>query len=364
MSIPATHRRSLRHRGFSLLVCLVAAGGFAPIGRATNVSVCVSTAAAFQQALTDASDGGVNAGYDVEINVVQGTYKTGAATANGPFRYHSTAATGDILIFGGWSDGCQDYLNDARLTILDGQHATQVLNVQNPTAIAWVEGFTIQNGESATAGGGAAINTETSGGLAALRFSIVRNNHTSSIGGGFAIDGAGSQVSVDGNLVVHNAADGGFGAGFLHSRSGNEVFVTFNTMYKNTTTVSGGTGGLSCCGTPALSPFLRGNIIWGNDNFGLDLNGTPADLEYNDHGTITGVSPVQEHGTLSTNPGFVDADNGNYRLVSGSPLLGHCPANVCGPLSYDLVGHAYPQTGFVDVGAFQDTVFGDGFDGR
>jgi hypothetical protein len=363
MSTRSNPFRAPRGQALSFVLCIVNIGGFAKDGVASNVSVCVSTAQQFQQALTDSSDGGMYAGEAVEINLEQGIYKTGAATGNGPFAYHSTAATGDIQIFGGFSAGCMDFLRDARLTVLDGQNATQVLNIQNAHALADVESLTIQNGESTVAGGGVAINTNTSGGTVLLRDAIIRNNHTSSIGGGFAIDGAGSQVDLDGNLIVHNAADGGFGAGFQYSRNGGEIFTTFNTIYQNTTTAVGGTGGLSCCGTPDVSPFLRGNIIWQNTNFGLSLNGTPAVLDYNDHGTITGVAPATEQGTLSVDPGFVDAAGGNYRLASGSPLLGYCPADICDPLSHDLIGRAYPQTGFVDIGAFEDTIFVSGFDG-
>src|ERR1700722_14102785 len=106
--------------------------------------ICVSTAAELQQALTDASDGGTYAGTDVAINIVRGTYKTGAATGNGPFSYHSTAATGSLYILGGLKTGCVESVEDAPLTVLDGNNATQGLNIQNPMADVFVQYLTIK----------------------------------------------------------------------------------------------------------------------------------------------------------------------------------------------------------------------------
>jgi hypothetical protein len=343
-----------------LMVAAVAIGAVVASGAAR--AQCVSTAAQFQQALTDASDGGVNAGQDVEIDLVQGTYKTGVATSNGPFTYHSTAATGQIIISGGWGAGCGVFLRDASLTVLDGNNANQVLRIQNATANVFMEFVTIQNGESTTAGGGLAINSGILGGDVYVYDNIIQNNHTTASGGGFSIQGAGSQVAAVGNLVVGNAADSDYGAGVEYSVGGSQAFVTFNTIYNNTTTASGGTGGLYCCGTPSNAPTFRANIFWQNTNYGLDLEGTKADVEFNDYGTITGVTP-QAANNLSVAPKFVDAANGNYRLAATSPLLADCPASICSSLRSDLAGNYYPSGGLLDIGAYEDTIFVGGFEG-
>jgi len=345
------------------LVGAVAFGLLALAGPAAAVSLCASTAQQLQNHLDAASTGGMYAGQDVEINLVRGTYKTGAATNNGPFKYTSNASAGQIILSGGWSAGCTNFVLDASKTILDGNNATQVLNIQNQHALAYVEFLTIKNGESAVAGGGVAINTDVNGGSVTLENNIIRDNHTASIGGGFAIDGAGAQVVAVGNLVTGNSADGGFGAGFEYSRNGGQIFLEHNTMSKNTTSAAGGTGGMYCCGTPSFNPEVFANIFWQNTNFGIDLQGTPASFEYNDYGTITG-NTTPDSTNLSTDPKFIDAANDDFRLASNSPLLGAYPAQTERSTDLDGNGYAYPARGYFDIGAYEDTIFTDhGFEG-
>lgn len=330
---------------------------------AAAVSLCASTAQQLQNHLDAASTGGMYAGQDVEINLVRGTYKTGSATNNGPFKYTSNANGGQIILAGGWSAGCAEFRPDASTTVLDGNNATQVLNIQNPAALVNVQFLTIRNGESTVAGGGVAINTGVSGGSVYLENNIIRDNHTTSIGGGFAIDGAGLQVSAIGNLVTGNSADGGYGAGFEYSRNGSQIFVEQNTMSRNTTSAAGGTGGLYCCGTPALSPEIYANIFWQNTNFGIDLEGTPASFEYNDYGMLTGnITPDATN--TSQDPKFIDAANGNFRLAGNSPLLGAYPAQSARSTDLDGNPYPYPALGYFDIGAYEDTIFTDhGFEG-
>jgi hypothetical protein len=157
--------------------------------------------------------------------------------------------------------------------------------------------------------------------------------------------------------VTGNSADGGWGAGFEYSRGGSEAFVQTNTMSKNTTTASGGTGGLYCCGTPGIA-LVYGNIFWQNTNFGIDMESANYDFEYNDYGSATGtLNPNSTN--VSVNPQFVDADNGDFRLASGSPVLGMYLSQ--GFPSSDLVGnpYPYPTNGYFDVGAYEDTIFTD-----
>jgi hypothetical protein len=203
-----------------------------------------------------------------------------------------------------------------------------------------------------------AINTNVTGGSVYLYDNIIQNNHTSSIGGGFAIDGAGAQVAAVGNLVVGNSADGGFGAGFEYSRSGGQIFLKQNTVSKNTTTAPGGTGGMYCCGTPTSSVEIIANIFWQNTNFAIDLEGPAPSFEFNDYGTVTGTT-TPDSSNMSVAPKFVDADNGNFRLAGDSPLLDAYPA--ASELSTDLAGdaYAYPFHGYYDIGAYEDTVFTD-----
>jgi hypothetical protein len=45
-------------------------------------------------------------------------------------------------------------------------------------------------------------------------------------------------------------------------------------------------------------------------------------------------------------------------------LLGALPVSIGGNLAFDLAGDAVPFSGFADIGAYEDTVFKDGFEGE
>jgi len=106
---------------------------------------------------------------------------------------------------------------------------------------------------------------------------------------------------------------------------------------------------------------LLGNILWQNTNVGLYLAGTAAELDFNDYGAIGGVAPFNKQGNVSTKPKFVDPANGNYHLAGDSPLLTYC-SSARPVYPFDLVGNYYPSTGFVDIGAYEETIFIDGFE--
>jgi hypothetical protein len=91
-------------------------------------------------------------------------------------------------------------------------------------------------------------------------------------------------------------------------------------------------------------------------------SGAHVVLEYNDYGTIGGVAPGGSVGNVSVNPQFVNAAGGNFRLAAGSPVIGISPRSTFG--GNDLDGNAYPIGGFLDLGAYQRTIFADGFDGE
>ena len=338
----------------SLLLCLVSPWAMA---------LCVSTSAELQQALTDYSDGGVNSGQPIEIDVVQGTYKTGNATNHLPFTYVSHAASGQLILVGGWKANCGGFSRDASLTILDGNHATQVLNINNHNNLVYIVALTIQNGETTAIGGGVSVNAGGDGAQTLLYQSIVRNNHTTNVGGGIAVYGSGdNQLVVYGDLITGNSADMGYGAGIIGGRSIRQIELQRSTIYQNTTTVSGGTGGLSCCETTSTyPPEIIGNIMLQNTNYALRLTGTPVEMDYNDYGAITGVTPDTNLHSTSADPLFVNAAQNDFHLKSGSPLLGYVGGSYSN-LGYDLEGNSIPQSGFVDGGAYEDTTFIDGFE--
>jgi hypothetical protein len=326
--------------------------------------ICAKTSAELQTALTDASDGGMNNGQDVSISIAQGTYKTGAATGNGPFHYSSTAATGALNLIGGNGLDCIGFATDPTLAVLDGNSATQVLNISNANAPVSVQFLTIQNGESTTAGGGLSVNAN-GGNAVTLTNNIIQKNHTTMQCGGFvayANTTGQALFSLDSNLIIGNSADVDIGAGLTFVSAGKAV-ITHNTIFKNTTLAASGVGGLLVSGNYSI---ISANIFWQNTNFGLDLQDNAAYsyyLYYNDYGALGGT-PTVSVGNMSVAPMFADAAADNFHLTSDSPLLGGATATQGSDVDpIDLEGNAIPGTGRVDMGAYEETAFKDGFDG-
>jgi len=351
-------------------VILLAACGSICAGQ---VNLCATTAKELQDALTAASDGGAHAGNDVAILAGPGTFKTGIATANGPFHFSSTAAAAnDLFIEGGFDASCISPSGDPTMTVLDGNSLSGVLELDGANTRIVVSGLTIRNGNSAGNGAGLAVNTNTSStGSVQIHDTIITNNQTTAQGGGMAvhIGGVHQYAEVYENLLVNNSADGGYGAGFINSNStgsGNSgVSLFHNTVYGNTTTDADGVGGFGCCGSPTDDSYIADNIFWQNTSDGLFLYGTSANLYSNDYGTLGGTAPINGNYTLtnlSMEPQFRNAAAGNFRLAGNSPLLGY--AIDCNAADMDLDGHALPTSYACDSGAYEETIFSDSLEGN
>lgn len=320
---------------------------------------CVATATQLQNALTDASDGGT---YDAEDNFIllrAGVFSTGAATGNGPFHYHGSS-TRHIDIYGGYDAGCGNTSHDARDSILDGQHATQVLNVRSASGPIDMAYFTLRNGESASAGAGLSMNAIAGDdGQVTVSSLIVRDNHSSASAGGiFMATGAGQFIAVEDSLIFGNSADSGNGAGNV--LAGGPTTIANNTITQNTTSLGGGTGGLHFSGVAGCNCGISSNIIWNNTNVGLFLANSNANVHYNIVGTIDGATPSDNTGNINLAPQFVDAAAGNFHLQSDSPAIGLAQETYGG---YDAYGNpAPPFRSTSDAGGLFATIFGDGFD--
>ena len=317
---------------------------------------CVSTAAELETALADASDGGMYAGENNDIGLRPGTY----TTSGGPFHYSN--ATRGLSIIGGYDAGCANRLNDPTLSVLNGGHATRVLELHSHGGALEVDWVTIQNGE--TTGAGAGLYLEGMGGqVTSVSDTIIRNNHAADVAGGiYAIVGdnaSSDDLFVENSLIVGNSADNGSSAGVMIVH-GAGATIAGNTVSLNTTTLTNGIGGLSFGGNNTCNCAVVNNIFWDNDNIGLWLNNSNVALEYNDIGTLGGSPPDDDVGNVSVAPHFVDRDNGNFHLTGESTLIGLTP-NPIG--RFDLDGHSLPRFGRADPGAYEETIFADRFDG-
>ncbi len=342
--------------------CLIGSALLVASAHAQAHTFCVSSAAELQGALDEASDGGIYNGENNIVLVVKGTYMVGSATSNGPFHYHSTAATGQFRILGGYNAACTLRTKKASLTVLDGNGIAQVLSIRRSTSNIAVIYLTIQNGETNQPGGGLMINPlsgDDSG--ADIENNIIRNNHTSNQAGGLFVHAgdAGDDLYVLNNVITGNSADFDIGAGAVIGNSP-IASVYNNTVTRNTTALAGGTGGLYYGGAGA-DAYIANNIFWNNTTYGIYLTSSHVHLDNNDIGTAGGFSPVSSTGNISLNPRFVDAVGGDFHLAGDSPLLGAFPL---GFANLDPDGNGSPTSGKVDCGAYNETIFIDGFDGN
>lgn len=210
----------------------------------TVIGHCVSTAQQLQNALTSASAGGQYAGMDNRIKIVAGLYQTRLVTSPSPgsFYYASTAATGTLSVEGGYNADCSARSSDPLATLLDGNGLYTVMDLRSAKAQIKVSGVTIENGEATTQGAGLSINAAGNNDSTALVFdAIIRNNHTTSLGGGLyaASDGAGNRTVVHNTLFVDNVADQGISAVELVG-DGDGITFYDNTVTNNS--VPGGDG--------------------------------------------------------------------------------------------------------------------------
>jgi hypothetical protein len=346
-----------------ILPCLCLA--LAPCLSAHAYNFCVTDEAGFQAALTAASDGGA---YNNEFNSIvlaAGFYST-HNNGDQPFTYSSTAPY-DTYVQGGASINCATFTPNPTATVLSGHNHNPVIvaHASNGTAFLLVSEVTIQDGESTQDGGGISVNASpTDEGGVTLSFSIVQNNHTTAKGGGvFLASGMNNGVSLWNTVIINNSADIDFGAGELVARDTNSlVFMASDDVVKNTSSTAGATGAMYLGGLGNLNVNL--SIFAHNKNVDLYFANAKGTLSYVDAGMLGGNAPSSAIGFVQDDPMFVDynATVPDLHLMSGSPLLAAAPYS--GFLEpYDIEGHRIPTSGKVDYGAYEDTVFADGFDG-
>jgi hypothetical protein len=128
------------HR-FALAGGLAVVAGLAA-GPAGAHDFCIGTAALLANAFEQSSTGGTYADEDNSIHIRTGTY----ATSGNPFTYHG-AGTHALTIFGGYNAGCTSRTTDARTTVLDGLHASQVLFMGSQGGPITLVGVSVVNGE-------------------------------------------------------------------------------------------------------------------------------------------------------------------------------------------------------------------------
>ncbi|MDP2897017.1 MAG: right-handed parallel beta-helix repeat-containing protein, partial [bacterium] len=203
-------------------------------------------------------------------------------------------------------------------TVIDGMGKGPVvafLGTENDTCV--LSGFTITNGKGGIWGGyvsrwgwdpprythGTIQNNTITGnsdsGLAycsgVIRNNLITNNSALSGGGLYDCDGV-----IENNVISNNSADD-YGGG-LYNCSGR---IRGNTIVGNRADTLGG-------GIYGSALMVRNCILWGNA--GSQVSGSPR------YCCIEGWTAGGE-GNIAQSPRFVDAENGNFRLLPDSPCI-------------------------------------------
>ncbi|MBZ0200005.1 MAG: T9SS type A sorting domain-containing protein [Ignavibacteriaceae bacterium] len=323
-----------------------------------------------QSALDAASSGD-------EIWVAKGTYKPSSAydLTNTSRFYHFRMING-VGIYGGFA-GTETAmiqrtdmgLGGVNETILSGDIGTIDDNSDNcyhifyhPSGInstAILDGFTITRGnadgsDSHNDGGGMYNNNSSP----TINNSTFISNSSNDTGGGMNL--LDSSPIVTNSLFILNTAP--YGAGVHNSFSS----PTFNntTFTRN----SAGRGG-GIRKTSSGNPNFNNCIIWGNtatvEGNQLFVNGGGAftlnnSCYGNGSGDVAGNSSPTTNNSITSDPLFVDADNGDYRLVGNSPAV-DAGNNSYNSQTYDIRGNGYSRklnkndgtAGTIDIGSYE-----------
>ena len=231
----------------------------------------------------------------------------------------------------------------------DGAEKT-IVNGAGMSRCAWlgadsesvVEGFTLCNGYTPMDGGGVWGGT--------LRKCIIRDNTAGNFGGGAVL------ARLDHCVIKGNTAPEGSGGGAFYCDLSNCLvfrnsavhgggvwsgghFVANCTIADNTASTTG--GGIISAG------YVTNSIVWGNS----------APSYPNIYGCDEWrlCSPVVDpgRGSITSDPMFVDAANGDYRLRIGSPCIDAGINAGVGNTDTDLAGNPRKLGPAVDIGAYE-----------
>ncbi len=275
------------------------------------------------------------------------------------------------------------------------------------TTNAILDGFTITGGNADGAAmyyyGGGMFNFSSSPALSNITFS---GNSANSVGGMYNNSSSPTLTNVS---FIGNTASLASGSGGMHNQDSSPILTNVqfignsgysgggmsnsyssptltNVLFRDNTAVLSGGGMVNFAGSPILtnvifsgnsvtyvgglgggmynysssSPILNNCIFWGNiatSGRQIHIDGGTTTLNYscysNEAGDISGTI-TEGDGNITSDPLFIDAANGDFRLYGNSPCVdaGNNDANTA---TTDVRGEARIQNGTIDMGSYEWT---------
>jgi len=303
-------------------------------GFAWGEEFCVSNATQLQNVLTEAATNGE----DDIIRIEQGTY-----TGNFIFDSYEVKS---LTLLGGFASGCNVRTLDPSNTILDGNNAGRVLYINNGQfwgGDIYIEGFTIQNGNTTDMAGGIYAASCVMGGIPGcitIKDNIITGNSASTGGGICAFtddenfrpslaDEMDVKISMkkirrsmprrlrvrnndEGDIaIINNIIENNYGGGVVASTNADLIA---GSIYIADNTITGNSGTGVRTGTWEGSTEICGNTISGNTS--LEKGGGVYASSYTEFygGDITFVN------NIITENSSVEG-GGTYASTSGGDLF-------------------------------------------
>jgi predicted outer membrane repeat protein len=285
---------------------------------------------------------GENLGTERIINLYSGTIIDGLTLSDSNYEHNNSDRYGGaVLINDGNNIEVRNtvFKNNRIVTNRNGfGGAITVNNSQNIKVINSV--FT----DNYASEGGGAIYNKSSGLL--IERSLFHKNNSNARGGGVHTDDKGNTTITNSIFSGNNAREYG---GAVYTRHRDSVSIVTNcSFWGNSITNDGNSSGSTFHNYDRARSDLLNVILWNS------INGNPIQNNSSSSANVT-YSNIQKGysgtGNINSDPLFINPENGNFRLESGSPCVN--TGNSEGAPDIDFEGTSRPKGSGYDMGAYE-----------